>query len=536
MALINCPECEEKISDTVKRCPKCGCVLKKASIKKGKQKAKSSSVGTPEGKNIDNKEVTIEENLEKKSKKEKRKKKFKRFVITLFVLAIVGAGAYYASVFVVIPNLKYNKGVSLMESGDYEGAIKAFESLDNYKDSSEKIVEAYYMQGESLLENKDYEGAAKSFELAGTYKDATSRILEVYYEKGEALLLVGDYDGALNAFRAAGTYKDTAEKVQNLFYEQGKACLISGNFEEAVVAFKSAGTYLDAAEKILETYYKQGELLLTSGDYVGAIKAFELADSYKDADEKIMKVYYDQGDFLLETKDYEGAVKAFMAAGIYKDAEEKVFQTYYEQGDFLLANGDFESAVKAFESAGEYKDASEKAKNVNKYKFGQDVGTIVEFGGYEWIILAKDDDKTMLVTKECVELKEFSANSYYSLWEECSLREWLNGKFYDGFSEDEKLLIDSSAINTNSHLKLNQGNLYDKIFLLSVQEVVKYFTSDEQFIAKYNGTPVKWWLRTPGMFGIMASTVDTSGKINTAGESITEELVGVRPALWLSIE
>ena len=41
---------------------------------------------------------------------------------------------------IVIPNGKYNDAIALMDSGKYEEAIAAFEALDGYKDSEEKIA------------------------------------------------------------------------------------------------------------------------------------------------------------------------------------------------------------------------------------------------------------------------------------------------------------------------------------------------------------------------------------------------------------
>ena len=42
---------------------------------------------------------------------------------------------------IVIPNVRYNNAVSLMNDGKYEDAIAAFEALDGYKDSTDKIDE-----------------------------------------------------------------------------------------------------------------------------------------------------------------------------------------------------------------------------------------------------------------------------------------------------------------------------------------------------------------------------------------------------------
>lgn len=44
----------------------------------------------------------------------------------------------------IIPNIKYNNAVSMMESGDYKGAIKQFAEVEDYKDSIKMIEECSY--------------------------------------------------------------------------------------------------------------------------------------------------------------------------------------------------------------------------------------------------------------------------------------------------------------------------------------------------------------------------------------------------------
>ena len=66
-------------------------------------------------------------------------------------------------------------------------------------------------------------------------------------------------------------------------------------------------------------------------------------------------------------------------------------------------------------------------------------------------------------------------------WEKCTLRHYLNGAFYNyKFSKEEKLRIVETMIpnNNNPWLGTSGGNATnDKVFLLSIEEVVKYFGS-----------------------------------------------------------
>ena len=59
----------------------------------------------------------------------------------------------------VIPNIKYNNAVSLMNDGKYEEAISIFENLNGYKDSNEQISNCKYKIAIELVGDGKYEDA-----------------------------------------------------------------------------------------------------------------------------------------------------------------------------------------------------------------------------------------------------------------------------------------------------------------------------------------------------------------------------------------
>ena len=129
---------------------------------------------------------------------------------------------------VIIPNGKYNDAIALMDAGKYEEAISAFEKLDGYKNSEDKIAECEM----SILENE--------------------------YQTALALLNEGKYTQALQAFEALGGYKDSTEKVSS------------------------------CKELMLEDKYQTALTLLNAQKYAEAIAAFERLDGYKDSAAKII--------------------------------------------------------------------------------------------------------------------------------------------------------------------------------------------------------------------------------------------------------
>ena len=96
------------------------------------------------------------------------------------------------------------------------------------------------------------------------------------------------------------------------------------------------------------------------------------------------------------------------------------------------------------------------------------------------------DGNALVVSEKLVGFRSYSSG-YNSdeTWETCILRGYLNGEFYDEtFSYAEKELIAETTVITNSnpYCGTDGGNdTNDKIFLLSIEEVVRYFGDSGQY-------------------------------------------------------
>ncbi len=81
--------------------------------------------------------------------------------------------------------VKYSEAKALMSDGKYEEAISAFEELDGYKDSEDKIDECRdaikdrdYEEASELMKDGKYEEAITAFEALDGHKDSKSKIAE----------------------------------------------------------------------------------------------------------------------------------------------------------------------------------------------------------------------------------------------------------------------------------------------------------------------------------------------------------------------
>ena len=186
------------------------------------------------------------------------------------------------------------------------------------------------------------------------------------------------------------------------------------------------------------------------------------------------------------------------------------------------------------------------------------VGDIITFGAYEWRVLDIQDDKALIVSENILEGKAYHSTGRSITWSVCSLRAYLNGEFYNSsaFSnEDRSRIFEVTNVNENNQWYGTPGgeNTLDKIFLLSIAEVVQYFGDsgqlanpelapsewgiDDQYnsnrIATHNGEAYWWWLRSPGYDSNSASSVGSDGGILMYGPYV-DYFGGVRPALWLN--
>ncbi len=127
--------------------------------------------------------------------------------------------------------------------------------------------------------------------------------------------------------------------------------------------------------------------------------------------------------------------------------------------------------------------AEKKRAESEKYN----VGNIVTYGQYwqsnsrangktpiEWIVLRREGNKVLLLSKLCLDCKQFNTDYNNATWENCNVRKWLNQKFInDAFSqrEQEKILATSIPNPDNAEYETPGGNdTTDKIFLLTIDE------------------------------------------------------------------
>lgn len=202
------------------------------------------------------------------------------------------------------------------------------------------------------------------------------------------------------------------------------------------------------------------------------------------------------------------------------------------------------------------------------------VGEYVTFGHYEqdnniangtepieWQVLAKENGRTLLISRYGLDQQKYNTEIEDITWENCTLRNWLNNNFYyEAFDAAEQNII-AEVTNTNpdsaAHYMRYGGVQYlgafggnateDYVFLLSYEEAMDYYESDmdrkctpTQY-AKARGVPknintqtCSWWLRSPGVVqnNAMVAPYSADGR-NFGTTKVNSPYTAVRPAIWI---
>ena len=254
----------------------------------------------------------------------------------------------------------------------------------------------------------------------------------------------------------------------------------------------------------------------------------------------------------------------------------------YNDAIALMDAGNIVEAYEALVALEGYKDSTDKANSIyDKYKVEKlkvaKVGDYVFFGAYEqdndtsngkedveWLVLEIKDGKALVISKYALDCKQYNTSYTDVTWETCTLRKWLNNDFLGAaFSADEKAMIPTVTVSADENLAYGTGPsnaTQDQVFLLSIMEANKYFSSNSARqceatdYAVANGAYVnsgnsncRWWLRSPGYEQSNAAVVGSGGDVGEIGNPVgyiyydgyrvgDRGADAVRPALWIDLK
>lgn len=174
----------------------------------------------------------------------------------------------------------------------------------------------------------------------------------------------------------------------------------------------------------------------------------------------------------------------------------------------------------------------------------------------EWQVVTVEDGRVLLLSKYCLEYMPFneSNNSRVYWWSKSTIRAWLSDEFYHGaFDLEEKAVIaygeiKNSVAEENLDSASGCGGTFDRVFLLSDEEVKTYLSGENEYMRFATATPYvegkelrvksdasKWLTRT----GFSSTNIVTYVPYEDGGywsQDNATRAFGVRPAMWVWVD
>lgn len=318
------------------------------------------------------------------------------------------------------------------------------------------------------------------------------------------------------------------ESDQELIIFFGNNFSATFNSVDAYTGLLYASEYFDFDGEILSS--------LTSNFSEEEIKAAEIAETSRVAKEREEEAKREEER--KRSEQYNNAIKAF-DNGCYESA----YKSFCELGDYREAKA---KAAEAKVKWDEKKRIDHMQSEASKYM--QPIMVKGEYGSGEyrvpWRILDVDADlgRVLMITEVCIDNRPWG----HGTWSECSLRKWLNEEFYSSLPEEARIRVATATVRDIDADK----NVEDRIFILSVDEVHKYFRDQRARRCSIAGgkNPTWWWMRnlsTGKRKGVQV--VDKDGDASGYEATVYDPWRGhsyfkwedpptvaaVRPALWI---
>ena len=489
-----------------------------------------------------------------------------------------------------------------LEDGDWNSADEYCEKVldiepeNAYAYLGKLMAELHVKKQDKLKDQAEPFDHSNNYQKAVRFADEKLKAeLTGYIEhistRNENARLDGIYTRAKNAMSAANTesaYKDAAHLFESVSEYQDSAVLAQSCYEKAEVARKDAVL----AEGIAKM---SGEVI---SNYESAIKLIESISGWKDADEKIYACQKKIEEIKAKAeaerleKERQAEIARKEAERIAKRNKKIAIITTpivcaviafiillntviipnrkYNDAIALMDAGNIVEAYEALIALDGYKDSADKANSIyDQYKVEKlkvaKVGDYVFFGAYEqdnntstgkedieWLVLEVKDGKALVISKYALDCQQYNTSSTAVTWETCTLRKWLNSNFLgSAFTAEEKAMIPTVTVSAdkNPEYSTNPGNAtQDQVFLLSITEANKYFSSDSArqckpteyavaggaYVNSSNGN-CWWWLRSPGLDRNYAAYVDIGADVDVYGDYVYNVFYAVRPALWINL-
>ena len=274
--------------------------------------------------------------------------------------------------------IAYARALQAGDSGDYETAIKALEALNGFEKSAVYITSyttlAYeaeqarmknvYNQAIADVKSGNYDAAIAAFETLNDYEDSEKYIMYARCLKtGDS----GDYDTAIKSLTSLGDFKEAAMYIKYytaLAYEADESYEKAAAVYDEILLFKDVQTRVAALpDKILDRELERAIFWFGTEDhrYLSELEDL-LRKKYSTSDTLMYEKVMAYASQWREQKNYEPAVEAYalLVGRGYRKAESALQETAYDYANALMSNGQYADASNVInERLSGYKDSAE---------------------------------------------------------------------------------------------------------------------------------------------------------------------------------
>ena len=169
------------------------------------------------------------------------------------------------------------------------------------------------------------------------------------------------------------------------------------------------------------------------------------------------------------------------------------------------------------------------------------IGSTIRFGEMEWRVLDVEGNRKLILSEYLLEPQAYQPRESVPTWETSSINAWLNGEFYNSFTNEQREKISETE--------------YGKVFILDLHQIADYFFGIEfdddgvwwQLggtlmrtaylpIAGYETVPWAWWVRHSEESPDTVTHITAGGDVHIANDlRDLDTYPAVRPAMWVYI-
>ena len=436
----------------------------------------------------------------------------------------------------------YNDAVKVMTSAHteavFKGAAEKFRTIPGFKDA-DALAEECLEKAEISRKDAIYDSARQ----------------EMIMDK------IAGYESAIAAFRTISGWRDAEEQIALCQKRIGE---IKAQEETDRLEMQRQAEEKRIADEIAAK--KRKKVISIAAPIVCVCIAFVILLTQV----IVPKQKLNKAMSMIDSGDYDAAYAMLEELG----NNDAIAASKYDRAMERIDAQDYETALALLDGI-EYKDSEEKRESIKPIYYRElfadaAVGDTIFFGAYEqdndtsdgkenieWLVLAKEDDRLLVISQYALDCRQYNTEYDFVTWESCTLREWLNADFFNAaFSDGEKAMIPTVTVSAdkNPDYSTNPGSATeDKVFLLSITEANKYFKTAEERMcvptsyAKAHGAYTSsdytkggaatcwWWLRSPGKYQEHAASVDYDGGVVSYGNTANFDRGCVRPAMWIDL-